>query len=50
MGNTKLEKNPTVQDIKNFLGKIEENIDDIKVSITNETLNITSVSTTIIGE
>lgn len=52
MGNTLLKKNPTAQDIKDFLGKIEENIENISITIDgeNETLIFNSTTTPIINK
>lgn len=50
MGNTLLENNPTMKDIKIFLKSIEENIENYSIDIdtSNETLNFTSITTKII--
>lgn len=51
MGNTLLKNNPTIQDIKNFLGKIEENIETKSITIDepNETLIFSTSTVTVIN-
>ena len=50
MGNTLLQNNPTAQDIKIFLRKINANIDNYNITFNenNELLTISSTSTQII--
>lgn len=51
MGNTLLQANPTIKDIKIFLGSIEENFQNYSINIdsNNETLEFNSTTTTIIN-
>ena len=51
MGNTLLQDNPTMKDIKIFLKSIEENIQNYSINIdnNNETLEFISNTTTIIN-
>ena len=51
MGNTLLQDNPTMKDIKIFLKSIEENFQSYStnIDIPNETLEFISITTTIIN-
>lgn len=51
MGNTLLQDNPTVKDIKIFLRSIEENFQNYSINIDseNETLEFNSTTTQIIN-
>ena len=51
MGNTLLQANPTIKDIKIFLKSIEENFQSYStnIDIPNETLEFISITTTIIN-
>ena len=51
MGNTLLQTNPTMKDIKIFLKSIEENFQNYSINIdsNNETLEFNSITTTIIN-
>ena len=51
MGNTLLQDNPTIKDIKIFLKSIEENFQSYStnIDIPNETLEFISITTTIIN-